>query len=141
MRTDVDIEFADGVYRFFLPLKPLIALEERFGSMAGFEGKLRQAIGLNEKGQPIFAGGGEFEAAACREIIRSGLVGGGRALVDDGVIEVTPRLANGLLDQFVYPDRPMGEAAAVAWRVLAAAYYGHEEPRRVPELAKEMADG
>lgn len=130
--TEITLPFADGTYRFWLPIPQVNELESKlasFGgpvSMFGLEWQLRQSISLAANGDAVFAGGGDAVAKAVRETIRLGLIGGGFAVVDDDKVEVGPNRAKELLEAYVYPARPLAEAAALAWRVLAAAIYGNE---------------
>ncbi|GGC23000.1 hypothetical protein GCM10011371_08360 [Novosphingobium marinum] len=134
--TAVDLPFADGTYRFWLTLAPLAELErtlselaanapERPASMLGLEWQLRSGISLTEEGKAVYTGAADSSAVkAIRETIRLALVGGNLAIVDGEEREVSPQRAKELVETYVYPERPLGEAAAMAWRILGAAVYG-----------------
>ncbi|QCI92127.1 hypothetical protein [Novosphingobium sp. EMRT-2] len=124
--TEVTMPFADGSYRFFLPQRQVSEFEEKHGTICGLEFNLRSCIMMNGEGHAIFSGGGAAEAQQIRDLIRAALIGGNKAVVDDKTIEVGPQAALALVDRYVYPARPLGESAALAWRILGAAIYGNQ---------------
>lgn len=133
--TEITLPFADGQYRFFLPIAMVDELDQKHGSIMRLEPALRAGIALGKDGNAIFAGGGEAPARAIRDVIRCALVGGNKATVDQKEIEVGPNEAKRLVSAYVHPARPLGESAALAWRILAAAIYGNEP------LAPSAANG
>lgn len=131
--TAVNFDFADGNYRFWLPLPEVVELERKTGtSILVIEERLRGAIGVDgELGvanapDPIFVflGGGSATVADVRETLRLALQGGGGGLVDGQEVEVGPNTARQLVDAYVYPARPFSEGVVQAWRVLHAAIHG-----------------
>ena len=124
--TDLVTNFGDGQYRFWLPLKEVAEFEGKFGSILSIEPRLRSAVGLDEDNKPVFIGGGSADGAACREIVRLGLIGGKAGEIDGEEAEIGPQRARELIDLYAWPNRPLGETAALAWRILAAAIYGNE---------------
>lgn len=125
MDTRVVLPFGDGEYAFWLPLPQLFELERKTGdtSILTLEERMRGAIG--QDGDDFeFIGGGSAMGADIRETLRLGLIGGNSGVVDGEEIEVGPVLAKQLVDQYVYPARPLSEGVVLAWRVLYAAIFG-----------------
>lgn len=137
--TEITLPFADGEYRFFLTLPMVDELDQKHGSIMRLEPALRAGIALGENGNAIFAGGGEAQARAIRDVIRCALIGGNRAKVDEKEIEVGTLDAKRLVSAYVHPARPLGESAALAWRILAAAIYGNEP--LTPSTADDGKEG
>lgn len=125
MDTRVVLPFADGEYAFWLPLPQIVELERKTGdtSILTIEERLRAAIG-QEGEEFTFLGGGAAMVADIRETLRLGLIGGNSAVIDGEDVEVGPVLAKQLVDQYVYPARPLSEGVVLAWRVLYAAIFG-----------------
>jgi len=126
MDTAVTLAFADGEYRFWLPLPQVVALERKCGDTSIFviEERLRAAIGVDADGGFTFVSGGSAMISDVRETIRLGLTGGNSGMVDGEEKEVGPIAAGQLTDQYVYPARPLSEGVVTAWRILHAAIYG-----------------
>jgi len=130
--TAVELDFADGQYRFWLPLPQITELERKTGdtSILVIEDRLRGAIGVEDAGEAggeprfVFLGGGAPMIADVRETLRLGLIGGGSGLVDGAEVEVGPNTARRLVDSYAYPARPLGEGVVLAWRILHAAIHG-----------------
>jgi hypothetical protein len=143
--TAVEIDFADGRYRFWLPLPQVVELERKTGdtSILVIEERLRAAIGVeeNEGGEPrfVFLGGGAAMVSDVRETLRLGLIGGGSGMVDGQEVEVGPNTARQLVDAYVYPARPLGEGVVLAWRVLHAAIHGVQLKKKLTPDAAEGA--
>lgn len=128
MDTAVHLPFADGEYRFWLPLPQVVELERKTGvSILVIEERLRGAIGVDgpqEDPTFLFLGGGSATVTDVRETLRLALWGGGGGLVDGQEVEVGPNTARQLVDAYVYPARPFAEGVVQAWRVLHAAIHG-----------------
>lgn len=123
--TAVTLKFADGEYRFWLGLPQVVAVERACGdtSILEIEERLRAAIG-QEGEEFVFLGGGKAMVTDVRETIRLALIGGNHALVDGEEIEVGPIVAKNLVDEYIYPARPLAEGVVIAWRILHAAIFG-----------------
>lgn len=126
MDTAVTLPFADGEYRFWLPLPQLFELERAADdtSILTIEERLRTACGVGEDGEYVFVGGGSAMARDITNTIRCGLIGGNSGMVDGEEVEVGPILAKRLVEAYAYPARPMSESALLAWRILHAAIFG-----------------
>jgi hypothetical protein len=123
--TAIDLDFGDGRYRFWMDLPQTIEFERKHGSILGAERALHGSIGFDEDGNPVFVGGGDASGPLCREVVRLALIGRKGGTVDEQETEVGPRRASELVDLYTWPERPLGETAALAWQVLAAAVFGN----------------
>ena len=135
MDTAIEIEFADGKYRFWLGLPQALELERKCGSKDS-DGVLRAksifqiydefsaGLGLSDTGGAVFLGGGRANAADILETIRLSLIGGGRGIVMGAEIECGPLTAQQLVKDYCFPSRPLAESLSVAWAVLNAAIEG-----------------
>lgn len=125
METAITSKFADGEYRFWLPLPQVFELERGTEtSILALEEKLRPGIGQDSEGIASFLGGGLATVKEIREVVRLGLIGGNHAMVDGEATEIGPIRAKELVDNYVYPTRPLAESAALAWSILSAAIFG-----------------
>lgn len=125
METALTTDFADGQYRFWLPLPQVFELERGCdASIITMEERLRGGIGQDEAGNVVFIGGAGDTVQVIRETIRLGLIGGNSAMVDGQEREVGPLRAKELVDNYTYPARPLAESAALAWLILSTAVFG-----------------
>jgi hypothetical protein len=144
VETAITLAFADGDYRFWLPLPRVVELERATGdtSILVIEERLRGSIGVDQAGDDptfLFLGGGSAMIADVRETLRLGLIGGGSAMVNGEEIEVGPMLAKRLVDDYVYPARPFAEGVVLAWRVLHAAIHGVQLKKKATEPGEGSA--
>ena len=141
--TEITMSFADGEYRFFLPIPQVTELESGGQSMCALEFRLRESIGLTIDGEAIYGGGNAVDADSIRKIIRLALIGGNGGTVEGEKVDVGPQRARELVETYVYPARPLAEGAALAWRILATAIYGNEpKPVEAEQVSEEeQADG
>ena len=111
MQTYIDLDFADGNYRFSLSLARLNAVQEKCG--------------------PIFAVFNRIAQGACSyedalEIVREALIGGARGEVSGKEIPVTPAKANQLVRDYI-EEAPLYEVMNIARNVLAVRMFGIDE--------------
>lgn len=111
--ASISFEWADGEYTFRLPIGQLRELQEKTGV-----GPLRLFQRLMD---------GSWMVDDAREILRLGLIGGGRR----------PDEALRLIKQYV-DDRPKVESIAPAMLVIGAALHGTDQER---QPGKEEAPG
>jgi hypothetical protein len=137
MRTDIELEFADGSYLFALKLPQIVELQRVCG--AG----IFAIYGRVLKGRYVMAGkefGAPHEAEAflhdIYETIRQGLIGGGKGRVNGEDVAVSPGRAKELLETYVHPQ-PLKDAWSIAATILSAKIEGYEPP--FVEPAKEPA--
>lgn len=125
METAIIANFADGQYRFWLPLPQVFELERNCDtSLLAMEERLRAGIGQDAEGRAVFLGGGSAGVKEIRETIRLALIGGNHAVIDGEQAEVGPIRAKELVDAYTFPSRPLAESAALAWDILSAAIFG-----------------
>lgn len=148
METALTTDFADGQYRFWLPLPQVFELERGCdASIITMEERLRGGIGQDEAGNAVFVGGTGETVQVIRETIRLGLIGGNSAMVDGQEREVGPLRAKELVDNYTYPARPLAESAALAWLILSTAVFGVRLKKKADpepqgdELSRSAKDG
>ena len=124
MTTEVVTEFADGTYRFWLPMPQVTSFERDHGSIFDFWGKLTDAIGIDKEGAFHYIGPSGPPVTALRDFIRLALIGGDQCTVDGEEDGVGPTKAKHLVDDYCYPARPLAEAAALAFQIADAAVRG-----------------
>lgn len=134
MNSSIELEFADGEYTFALPLPQINELQTKCGIGIGglyariYKGAMVVGEGENAKSVllPHLA---EFHVADIVETIRQGLIGGGRATVDGAEIQVTPAIANRLIDNYV-AGKPLHPNWSIASCILAACIHGYDPPKK-----------
>jgi hypothetical protein len=124
MTTEVVTEFADGTYRFWLPMPQVTSFERDHGPVFDFWGKLTDAIGIDKEGAFHYIGPSGPPVAALRDFIRLALIGGDQCTVDGEEDGVGATKAKHLVDDYCYPARPLAEAAALAFQIADAAVRG-----------------
>lgn len=141
METALIKPFADGEYRFWLPMPRVIAAEremsrdrERPRSIFGLFYDLGEALASN-LGQLVLAGPTSATINECQSVIRNALCGGDEGTVNGETIAVGDAMAQELLQTYCYPARPAMHDVALAWDILKAAIYGVE----IPEGSKKKA--
>lgn len=130
--TATEIQFGGETYAAWLPLPQAVELERKCG-LTDRDGKIHpkslftiyEQIGEGfgkdqESGDLVFLGGATVPARDCNEVIRLGLIGGNAG--PDGPIG--PVRAGQLVELYGYPERPLSEVAATAWKILHAAVVG-----------------
>lgn len=131
--TAVDLDFADGHYRFWLALPHVVELERKCGGKSVFAMYDAMGAGLGMAGDaPVYMGGSTASVTEIRETIRLGLIGGGTATVDGAEVEIGPRRAAELVDAYAFPARPLIEGLHVAWSILHAAIIGIDLKKKAP---------
>jgi hypothetical protein len=120
--TSIELEFADGRYRFWLSMAQITAVEGGDKSIMEIWDAFRDALGV-QGDAPIFIGGGPARFADIVKVIRFGLIGGGECVVDGETRKVSSIDATRIVETFVY-NRPYTETLPVAWAILQAAIFG-----------------
>lgn len=133
METALTRAFADGDYRFWLPIPRVIAAEREMS-----RDRPRSIFALfYDLGDSLAAGGGESLILAgpssgtlleCQSVIRNALCGGNEGRVNGATIAVGDALAKELVSTYCYPARPAMHDAELAYRILEAAIYGVQLP-------------
>lgn len=130
MPSNIDIEFADGLYTFALPLPQIDELQRKCG--IGIGGLFARVLkGYHRVGDEVVQvpDQAEFYAMDLVETIRQGLIGGNHATVDGKEITVSPALANRLIENYVMA-RPLSKSWSLAASILAACIIGYDPPKK-----------
>lgn len=128
MANHIDLDFADGEYRFALPLAQIDELQRKCG--AGIGAIFARTIkGAHRRDDDIILAPGqaEFYAADIIETVRQGLIGGKGGIVDGKAVEVTPPIANRLITSYVL-NQPLSHAWELAVAILGAVIVGFTPP-------------
>jgi len=110
MQTEISLAFADGEYLFRLPIKRIVEIEAKAGPIDAVRHRLLH---------------GGFGIQDVVEVIRQGLIGGGKGMVSGVPVEVSALKANSLIDGYV-DGRPLAETAITARAIIMALYVGYE---------------
>jgi hypothetical protein len=144
MQTEINLPFADGVYRFKLPLPMIHELQRKtntgIGALFARVLKGRYMVGEESFGMPTE---GEYRVEDVMETMRCGLIGGGQGLVGGETVQVGPPLALELMNNYAYPAAPLKEAWGLAASILMACIEGYEEPeqKKSPQETEQATDG
>lgn len=123
MQTYIDLDFADGNYRFALPLARLNAVQEKCGPIFAVFGRVANA---------------QCSAADAIEIVREALIGGKRGEVSGQEVEVTPAKANQLVRDYL-EDEPLFNVRSLAEAILTARMFGYEAAeKKSPKAETEI---
>jgi hypothetical protein len=146
MDNSIELDFADGRYRFFLPVPHIQELQRKCDiGIGGLHARVLKGRvpRLNEEtGQVELAldpAAAEFHILDIIETIRHGLIGGNWGLVNDKEIEVSEGLANRLVATYV-AGKPLHKHWSLAASVLIACIHGYEPPKK-DEPPQEAAPG
>lgn len=128
MANFIDLDFADGEYRFALPLAQIDELQRKCGCGIG-QLYARTLKGASRQGgdlvlSPALA---EFYALDLLETVRQGLIGGAQGTVDGKPVEVKPGDARRLVANYLQ-NRPLVEAWEFAVVILSAVIVGYDPP-------------
>ncbi len=128
LETSVNLPFADGVYKFALPLPRMDELEKKTGRGIGALFARIMAGRFDVENDTVYlAGQAEFSSGDLIETVRQGLIGGGQATVDEAEIKVSSVLADRLIQNYLV-HQPLTDA----WK-LAAAILGARIEGRAPD--------
>lgn len=134
----IELEFGDGSYTFALPISQINELQRKCG--VGIGGLFARVLkGCVQIGDDIVLAPAqaEFYALDIIETMRHGLIGGGKGMVNDEEVKVTPMIATRLIDTYVM-GRPLSESWSLAASVLGAVIVGYDPPKK-DEPAEERA--
>ena len=143
-RCNVDIalelDFADGRYRFDLTPLSIIELQEKTGKgIIQLCADVQAGIYTQSDGELVpLLEEGRAGWLDIRETIRLAMIGGNAGFVDGKEIEVGPMKASALCASYV-DTRPLIETWALAAGILAARILGHE-PKKKADPVKEEAE-
>lgn len=128
MGNTIELQFADGLYEFALPLDRIDELQRK--TSTGIGGLFARVIkGANRIGDDIVLApaSAEFYALDLIETVRQGLIGGGKGVVDGTEVKVTPVLAQRLVTNYLL-NQPFSQAWELAVSILGAVIVGYDPP-------------
>lgn len=136
MQNWVELDFADGTYRFRLGLAQINEIESKCGAGIG-EVFARVIQGSYDSGEQDLAlpQKAAFFAKDLVEVIRQGLIGGDGGVVDGADVAMSSSVVKRLLDNYV-SERPLMELWNVARSILWACMVGFEPPKKDEPASK-----
>ena len=146
--NSVELHFGDGEYLFRFGLTQFKELQDKCKAGLGAifarvtAGRYFDNATNEGFGNPLEA---QYYVEDLYEIIRLGLIGGGRGMVGGESVTVDPLVARRLVDRYVV-GRPLKEPWSVAAAVMMAVCEGYEPPKKVepgsdPAAATTQTDG
>jgi hypothetical protein len=122
--TFVDLKFADGEYRFALPLLQIQEVQTKCGAGIGeIYARVLQGRMANDPtvAHPAYAA---FHVVDLLETIRQGLIGGGQCIVDGEEQTVGPLRANQLIERYIgAPNKALLMPLKDLWDMTAAILF------------------
>ena len=130
MANHIDLEFADGEYRFALGLEQIGEIQEKCGAGIGeIFARIMSGVARDAEGNiHLDIRNARFRSEDVYQAIRLGLIGGGRGVVDEQEIKVDAALARKLMTRYIY-SQPMALAWDHAVAILGAVLIGYEPPK------------
>jgi hypothetical protein len=131
--TRIRLACFDGEYEFQIGLAGCIAIEEKAGvGIGAIYGQVLRGRFLTDQGAGFgVPAEGAFSAPVLFEIVRQGLIGGGKGLTDGREVKVGALKANVLIETYLSPDR--GGGLMDAWNIAAAVMHALVEGVDVKE--------
>lgn len=134
-QTALELKFADGNYLFDLKL-PQLAELQRLRDCGVFKlyGRVLKGRYLLGDSPIVNADEGEAFAEDLFEVIRLGLIGGGKGMVNGVEVPVSALRARQLLETYSYAA-PLTESWSIAAAILAARVHGFtpsEDKKKAP---------
>lgn len=134
MDTAITRDFADGVYRFWLPMPQVIAAEREMARRDAEGNPQPHSIfavfhelgaHLGQLGdETVLTGPSPALLSDAHAVIRGALTGGADGYVNGAAVAVNGSMARELVATYCYPARPAIHDLGLAWEVLRAAIYG-----------------
>jgi hypothetical protein len=124
-QTHIDLEFADGEYRFALGLEQINELQNACGDGIGaiyarvLQGRVASDVTV---GHPGYAA---YKLSDLVETVRQGLIGGGQGLVNEQPVKVEAMRANQLVANYLHA-LPLSKQWDLAAAILYAKVEGYE---------------
>lgn len=145
MQTSLTVGFADGEYTFRLGLVHINEIQNRCNAGIGAiyariaKGRFFRKTDLGELaiGDPSLA---EYRIEDLTAVIRQGLIGGGRGVVEGVEVKVDAARADSLIKNYVIAEgRPLEDAWTLAYAVLTATIIGYEPAETIAVETKKKA--
>lgn len=131
METSLTVGFADGEYTFRLGLLQINEIQNRCNAGIGAvfarvdKGRYFQKTEAGELAIGNHAEA-EYRIEDLTAVIRQGLIGGGRGVVEGVEVKVDPSRADQLIKNYVLCDGfPLGDAWTLAHAILTATIVGY----------------
>lgn len=124
--ADVLLQFGEGRYRFYLPLKAEVEVERLCGNvpLGAIYDEFSSSMGIDKvSGNPVYLDGGQARRHYARHVIRVAAQYGGEAEIDGQVVPVSSIDAARLVEQHV-EGRHFSEVIPTAWMILKATLSG-----------------
>jgi hypothetical protein len=143
VQTRIDLAFADGVYTFDLGLSQINEIQNKCGAGIGAIYarvlKGRYILGEIAFGNPEE---GEYRLEDLINVIRQGLIGGGKAVVDGEEMTITAHRANQLVEAYVLGSgQPLRDSWTIAAAILTARIEGYTPPEGAPKPKPDKKKG
>jgi hypothetical protein len=131
MNTAIDLAFADGTYTFDLGLAQINEIQSKCGAGIGAVYarvcKGRYFVSDMAIGNPAEA---DYRIEDLVAVIKQGLIGGAKGVVDGQEVPVTAFRANQLVENYVLAaGQPLKDAWTIAAAVLTARIEGYDPPK------------
>lgn len=121
-QADIVLQFGDGRYRFFLPIKAEIEIERLCGGVPLGEiyDELSSSVLLNiSTGDAVYSAGKRARRHHARHVIRLAAQYGGEAEIGGETVSISAIDATRLVENYV-DGRTNDETVPVAWAILHA---------------------
>lgn len=137
---EIELAFGDGDYICALRMPQLFELEEKCGYVDAAGNRRKRGVfaiygdlvaGIDVvDGQPVvYPHLSNASAFDIREVIRLGLIGGAKGLVNGAEVEVNAIAARQLVERYVDPF-PLERSWSTAVAIVKAAVTGYEPPKK-----------
>lgn len=133
-QTHIDLEFADGEYRFALGLEQINEIQNACGDGIGaiYARVLQGRVASDPTvGHPGYAA---YKLSDIVETVRQGLIGGGQGIVDGQPVQVGAMRANQLVANYLHA-MPLSKQWDLAAAILYAKIEGYEPAVEAGEAA------
>lgn len=142
-QTSIELSWADGVYTFRLGLAQINEIQNRCGPIGEVNARLLTGRYYRNSPEGEIVVGNPAEARYRLEdvltVIRQGLLGGGKAVVDGSDVKVDAARVSQLMENYVFPAEgcPLKDAWALAAAILHPAIEGYDPPEVVEDEPKK----
>ena len=135
MDTAIELDFADGKYRFALKLPGVSAIQRDCGGRNA-EGlfvekpifliyeETRSSFYPDDSGRSVYIGGSTANIKDLHAIIKHALIGGGGGVVGGEVVPMNGAKAQLLVEDYCFPNRPIAQDLDLAAKVMEVSVNG-----------------
>ena len=131
MANHIWLAFADGQYLFHLKNKRIAEVEAKCKAGLGdIYARTMTGVYLDTEGQwTVIPQEAKWFNSELVEVVRQGIIGGGKGIVDGTDVIVTEWRANELINHYL-DEQPRIELWRIAVPILHATFEGYEEPKK-----------